>query len=75
MNSLGNLRSRNFNFEKAPKKRSFLGNSPEDMFFFSADTSFNYVVSPIAEGVEFLPFFWPRTSKKSRYFGHQLCAK
>ena len=48
---------RSFNFEKSKKKRTFLGISPEKTFFLSADTYFNHGVSPIAEGVEFLPFF------------------
>ena len=50
MNSLGNSRLRSYNFEKSPKKLP-------KTFFLSADTYSDYGVSPIAEGVEFLPFF------------------
>ena len=46
---LGNSRSRSFNFEKTLPKTCFLS--------LSADTYSDHVVSPIAEGVEFLPFF------------------
>ena len=56
MNSLGNSRLRNFNFEKSQKNEPFWGFFPKT-FFLSADTYFDHGVSPIAEGVEFLPFF------------------
>ena len=47
---------RNFNFEKPQKNELFWGFLPKT-FFLSADTYFDHGVSPIAEGVEFLPFF------------------
>ena len=56
MNNLGNLRLRSFNFEKSQKNELFWGFFPKT-FFLSADTYFDHGVSPIAEGVEFLPFF------------------
>ena len=47
---------RSFNFEKSQKNELFGGLLPKTFFLF-ADTYFDHGVSPIAEGVEFLPFF------------------
>ena len=57
-----------FPFRKIPKKRTFFGNSPEDMFPFR-DTYSDHAVSPIAEGVEFLPFFGLGRRKNSDILG------
>ena len=59
---------RSFYFEKSLKNDLFWEFSP-NMFFLSAGTYFHYAVLPIAEGVEFSPFFRRPTSKKRRKFG------
>ena len=47
---------RSCNFEKAQKNGFFWGFLSKTLFL-SADTYFDHGVLPIAEGVEFLPFF------------------
>ena len=60
---------RNFNFEKSQKNELFWGIFFPKTFFLSADTYFDYGVSPIAEGVEFLPFFGLGRRKNNHILG------
>ena len=53
---MGNLFLCSFYFEKSLKNDLFFRTLPKT-YFFSTDTYFDYGVLPIAEGVEFLPFF------------------
>ena len=46
-----------FQFRKIQKKNELFWGFLPKTFFLSADTYFDHGVSPIAEGVEFLPFF------------------
>ena len=68
MNNLGNSRLRSFRFEKSQKNEFFWGILPKTCFL-SADTYSDYGVLPIAEGVEFLPFFGRGRRKNNDILG------